>query len=268
MSYKLIALDLDDTIVSEEGKISEKVKKSLKEATEKGVYVALVTGRPLGGMKHIAEELNLDKDKYFLAGYNGSQIVNPVNGETIYSKGITFEQTEKLYKFSKENNLALLSYKDDIIVATKENKYTDIERDLNRVNLKKVDNLLEELSPIIPKVIFAEENARLLEIQEKALKEFGEEMYVTFSKPFFLEFMNKNVDKGESILYLANMLGIKKEETIAAGDSYNDISMRKGAGLFIAMGNAVPELKEIADEVTLSIDEDGIAEVVAKYILN
>ncbi len=268
MNYKLLALDLDDTIVSKDGHISKNVINSLKKAIDAGVFIVLATGRPMGGMKHVVKELDLDNNKLFLLGFNGGKIVNPSTNEVIFKQDVTMKQVEIMQNFAKENDLAMLTYIDDEILCTKINDSAKNEEMLTKMPLRIINDFASELKENTIKAMYVDENSRLLEIQNEITKKLGDELYITFSKPFFLEFMNKNVDKGASLLFLANHLGIKREEIIAVGDSYNDLTMIKAAGLGVAMGNAVQDVKDIADYETLHIDNDGVCHVVDKFILN
>ena len=128
------------------------------------------------------------------------------------------------------------------------------------------DDFKEYVSQDVVKAIVLQHPDRLKEIEEMWKDEIKDSLYMTISKPFFLEFMNKEVDKSKSIERLSNMLGITMDEVIAIGDSYNDMSMIKAAGLGVAMKNAVEAVKNIANYITADNENDGVAKVIDKFI--
>lgn len=267
MNYKMIILDLDDTLLMDDGSISKNNKDCILRAMEKGVYIVLASGRPTFAMKYVADELNL-KNKGYTISYNGARIINWSNQEIIYKADITREQVKKIYDFAKSNNAFMHTYDGDNIITEKSNKYTEIESKITKMPILEKSDFKNSLPENLVKLLILEAPEYLQEIEIKAKNYFGNEMYITRTKPFFLEFMNIEVDKGKSILRLCEKLNINREEIIAIGDSYNDLGMIQTAGLGIAMGNAVEEIKEIADYITDTNMNDGVAKAIEKFILN
>ena len=128
--------------------------------------------------------------------------------------------------------------------------------------------LLSVLLPALGCYLVIQHPDKLAKIEKAWREKINNTMYMTISKPFFLEFMNKDVDKSKSIERLADMLGISMSHVIAVGDSYNDLSMIKSAGLGVAMGNAVELVKDNADYITADNDHDGIVMVINKFVLS
>ncbi len=267
MKYKMVVLDLDDTLLKSNGEISENNKKALKMAQEKGVKVVLASGRPTFAMKNLANELELGKYGGYILSFNGSKILDCKNNEILFEEDLTKEQIQQLYDIALENNVFIHTYVGDEIITPKSNKYTNIENEITGMPIKVFENFIDILPEKCVKVILLEEPSHLKNLEKKLIPILNGKMTMTITKPFFLEFMNKNVDKGKSILKLCNILGINKEEIIAIGDSYNDISMIEVAGIGVAMGNAVKEVKEIANFITDTNENDGVAKAIEKYIL-
>ena len=266
MKYKIIVLDLDDTLLKSSGEISENNKKALKMAQEKGIKVILASGRPTFAMKSLANELELNKYGGYILSFNGSQIIDCKNNNVLFEVALEKQQIAELYEISLNNNVFIHTYIGDEIVTPKNNEYTEIEKQITGMPIKVCENFIDILPEKCSKVILLEEPSYLKELEKNLMSFTNEKMTMSITKPFFLEFMNKEVDKGKSLLKLCDILNINREEVIAMGDSYNDISMLKVAGVSIAMENAVKEVKEIANFITETNENDGVAKAIEKYL--
>lgn len=266
MSYKMIVLDLDDTLLKNDGTISRKTKKTLKKAQEDGVKVVLASGRPTFAIASVANALELEKYGGYIISYNGARIIECKSRKELYAANITREEVQELYQMSQENEAYIQTYIGDNIIASQSNKFTDIEKQITGMEIIIPDDFSSYVQQEVVKVIVLQEPERLKELEKQWKPLVENKLYMTISKPFFLEFMNLEVDKGKSILRLGKMLGIDAEEIIAIGDSYNDITMIQAAGLGVAMGNAVETVKEIANYIMEDNEHDGVAAVVEKFI--
>lgn len=266
MSYKMIILDLDDTLLRNDGTISARTKAALKRIQADGMKVVLASGRPTFAIRSIADELELKKYGGYIISFNGARIESCETEKEIYSANIKKENVHELYNLSKEYGAFIQTYSNIHIIASEANEYTDMEKQITGMDIIIPEDFKSYVCEDVVKVIVLQEPSRLKEIEARWKPIIGDRMYMTISKPFFLEFMNSNVDKGKSILRLAGQLGICAEEIIAIGDSYNDISMIKMAGLGVAMQNAAASVKEIADYITDDNEHDGVAKVIDKFI--
>lgn len=267
--YKLIALDMDGTLLTSEKKISENTKKALKEAEAKGVKVVLASGRPLSGITRYLEELDLFKGDDYVLSFNGGIVINSKTEEVVTSSLLKGSDLKAIYNISKELdiNIHAFSVKEGLITP-KMSQYTQHECDINGIEATIKDfNEIEDDEDIV-KVMMIDPQEKLDKAIEKLPKDLYDKYSVFKSAPFFLEFTNKDVDKGKGLKKLGDYLGIKQKEIIACGDAGNDLSMVKFAGLGVAMENATDDVKQAADYITLSNDKDGIAHVVNKFILN
>ena len=267
--YKLIALDMDGTLLTSDKKISENTKNALKEAEAKGVKVVLASGRPLSGITRYLAELDLLKSDDYALSFNGGIVINNATEEIITSTLLKGSDLKEIYKISKELdiNIHAFSLKEGLITP-KMSQYTKHECDINGIDftIKDFDEIEDEED--IVKVMMIDPQEKLDEAIKKLPKHLYDKYSVFKSAPFFLEFTNKEVDKGKGLKKLGEYLGITQQEIIACGDAGNDISMIKYAGLGVAMKNATDDVKEVSDYITLSNDDDGIAHIVNKFILN
>jgi Cof subfamily protein (haloacid dehalogenase superfamily) len=267
MEYKMIVLDLDDTLLRDNHTISDRTKGALMEAQEKGVKVVLASGRPTFGMLPIADELALAQYGSFILSFNGGKIINYKSKEEMFSSTLSLPQVQKLYELSQREGVDIHTYVGDEIIAENENPYTTIESQLTKLPIKLVSDFVEGVKEEVVKVLMVGAPDKMKAVEAKLQVELADEFSVMRSKPYFLEFTEKGVTKGTSLNQLIQKLGIKREEVIAMGDSYNDQAMIEFAGLGVAMGNAPDDIKAIADHVTDTNMNDGVAKVVEEFVL-
>ncbi|RSK28295.1 HAD family phosphatase [Bacillus sp. HMF5848] len=267
MDYKMIVLDLDDTLLHHDQTISKRNIEALMKAQEMGVKVVLASGRPTFGMRHIAKELLLDQYGSFILSYNGAKIINCKTNEELFSSTLSPEMVHTLYDISKNEGVLIHTYVGDEIFTEEHNEFTTIEGELTGMNIVKVDSFKDAITEPVVKVLMVNEPEHLKKVETKLQQELSEQLSVMRSKPFFLEFTEVGVTKGTSLHLLINKLNIKREEVIAVGDSYNDLAMIEFAGLGVAMGNAPDDIKGKANYVTDTNMNDGVAKVVEKFIL-
>ncbi|MEH7484307.1 Cof-type HAD-IIB family hydrolase [Neobacillus drentensis] len=267
MHYKMIVLDLDDTLLQDDHTISDRTKRALMDAQELGVKVVLASGRPTSAMYAIAEELRLNDFGSFILSFNGAKITNCQTGEELFSSTLSPDVVHYLYEVSRRENVWIHTYVGDYIVTESGNQFTNIEGEITGLEIIEVGSFVEAVSEPVVKVLMLEDETKLGDVEEKLQQELAGQLSVMRSKPFFLEFTEHGITKGTSLSYLIQQLGIKREEVIAIGDSYNDLAMIEFAGLGVAMGNAPDDIKEKANFVTDSNMNDGVAKVVEKFVL-
>ncbi|WMJ80579.1 sugar-phosphatase [Clostridium sp. MB40-C1] len=266
--YKLIALDMDGTLLKNDKTISEENLKAIKKAKEKGVKVVLSTGRPKKGIEKYLKELDLLSNEDYCITYNGSLVINTGTDEILYNKLLTHEDVHYLYDLSKKLDVNIHALTYDSCISPRLSKYTEVEVSINGINFEKIDFYNLDSSMSVIKVMFVDEPVKLSEIIDNLPEEVYEKYTVVRSAPYFLEFLDKEVNKGAGVKILAESLGINQNEVICIGDAGNDIHMIKYAGLGIAMENGFPETKKSADYITHSNEENGVAHVIDKFILS
>lgn len=267
--YKLIALDLDGTLLGSDKAISQQNQDAIAKARAAGVTVVLASGRPMQGMLDKLELLNINSDKDFILCYNGSMVQNIATGEIIHQQTITGKDAKRVARLAKELGVYVHAFSTEHgLITTEHNPYTDIEANINGLDITEMNfESLSDDHPIIKAMIVAEPTA-LTEAISKLDPKLREEFTVVQSAPFFLEFLNPSANKGIGVAAIAEHLGIKREEVMTMGDAENDHHMLKYAGLGIAMSNAMEETKQIADHITVSNDEHGVAVCIEQFVLN
>lgn len=267
MSYKIIVLDIDGTLTNSKKEISPATLEGLIDIQKKGYKVVLASGRPTPGITPLAKELKLaDYGSYILA-YNGGRIIDCRTGETIYQKILPADCLPILFENAKEAGVGLVTYEDEaVITGTEINKYMEIEAKIVNLPIKKVDNFCEYVDFPVNKCLMTGEPEAIAAMEEKLKKIFNGYINIFRSEPFFLEIVPPGVDKAHSLLKLLNSIGLTSKEMICCGDGFNDISMISIAGLGVAMENAQDSVKEAADFITKSNDDDGVLYVINKFM--
>lgn len=262
--YRLIALDMDDTLLNDEGKISEKNKEAIKRAGEAGVKVIIVSGRSYASTKRYIKELGLS---HFTASLNGAYIQDPTTDQVVHSFPIDAKIAHEMIKDIESFGVHTNFYEGEKILCEKETDYAKYYRNLNNIEFDYIDSLREYSKETqAGKLLLIDEREKLDEIRKMLIEKYEDHLNILYSKPIFLEIFDKNTSKGAAVLRVAQMYGIQPEEIIAIGDGENDISMIKSAGLGIAVGNASESIKKEADFTTLSNNESGVAYAINKFI--
>lgn len=265
--YKMLVLDLDDTLLRDDHSISDRTISALLEAQERGVKVVLASGRPTPAMTQYAILLQQHLYDSYMISFNGAIVHDTKTSEIIFETSLTQQEIHSLYDFSVENKVHIISYSDKGVISETESEYIDVELHLTGMPHHKVASFKDEMTGSAVKCIMLEHPDYLKTIEIK-LKTERTDLSVSRSKPFFLEVMPNGIDKAASLDFLAKRVGISKDQIIAVGNAGNDLSMIQYAGLGIWVENVTPELRHLGDYIVASNNNDGVAEVVERFILN
>lgn len=267
MNYKMLVVDMDDTLLTDNHEISRENKEMLLRAQEMGVYVVLASGRPTSAMIEFAKELQCDVNNSFMISFNGSVITDLKEDKILFEHSLTKEQIHSLYDFSQQNNTHIITYIDGQIISERHSEYIDIEKNITGLKLNIVSSFKDTVTTSAVKCILLEEPEYLKSV-ETVLKAAMPDLSICMSKPFFLEAAPNGIDKGASIKILAEKLNIHQSEIIAVGNAGNDLTMVQYAGLGVWVDNVDAELRHFADVIVASNNNHGVAEVVRRFILN
>lgn len=263
--YKLLALDLDGTLMNSNNQISDENKKWIQVAREKGVYILLISGRPYVSMERVAKELGLAE--CIVVALAGCDIRKYPSGISVSSSCLTKEQVLDLQKLATDINCYLQVFRlDGSYYFQEKTKYSDMYEAYFGYPGQQLG---------IHKITFCDICKGMFIMEPEDLKKAEEQIREGLPEGLNAEPIWENMidtyvscaDKGTGVNYVANLLGISNEEIIACGDEKVDLPMFKEVGLSVAMGNAVEEVKNAVDIVTLTNDEDGVAEIIKRYII-
>jgi len=265
--YRVVVLDLDDTLLRDDLTISPRTRDSLARAQKQGVVVVLASGRPTGAIWLFARELGLPEHGGWILSFNGAVVTECSTGKPIFQQALPWQIVHELHDLATARGAGILTYVDDAIVPPHENPWTEVEHKLTGLPVREVPDFKAAVSIDPIKAIVVDEPTRLKETALALAPRLEGRVHMALSKPFFLEFTANGIDKRHSLELLLKRLGLAAAETIAIGDSYNDLGMIALAGLGVCMANGPEEVRHAADHVTASNMEDGVALVVERFVL-
>lgn len=266
--YKMIALDLDGTLTNSKKEVSARNIEAIHKAAELGVYVVLASGRPIPGVRRVGDKLGLSEIGGYLAAYNGSHVIDCRTGKNLIYETLPEEYYPEICSSYKQFGVNLLTYDSVGIITEEIDKYTELEARINLIPPKKVPNLLDAIEGPVCKFLATGAYEDLRRFQDYLQEHFGDRINVFFSETYFLEICPPGIEKSAALAKLLGLLGYTRDQLIACGDGMNDITMVSYAGLGVAMENAQSALKSRADYITDTNDNDGVAEVIDKFILH
>lgn len=264
MSIKLVAVDMDDTLLDETLQVSPRTCEAIGKAQEQGVLVTIATGRMFSSAVPFAKQLNM---KAPIITYNGGMVRSAVTNEMIFHKTIRTDVAGKVVELFRERGWYLQSYmNDELYVVERCEKAKSYER-LAGITAVAFGEEFYSMKHEPTKMLSIAEPHEIQEIQRIINKEFPGDIFTATSKSNYLELTHPSVNKGHALALLAEKLNIRQDEVMAIGDSNNDYPMIEYAGFGVAMGNASERVKSIAQAVTAHNNAHGVAEAIEKYIL-
>ena len=285
--YKLVAIDLDGTMLNQYGIITEKTKKAISKVQEKGVEVMIASGRAITSVKRFSKEIN--SNKYFISG-NGAITYDIKNNKILYENILSKTKALKIIKICEENSIYYNVYTENGIIA-KNLSYNTLyyykdnltKPDENRTHINIVENVydyFEQREEKILKIMICDEHKTVFNSIVRKLKELSEIEVLEVShmsrkiikqgtdeialEYFYTEVSAKDVDKWNALEEIIGLMNISKEEVVTIGDNANDLKMITNAGLGVAMGESAPYVKQSADIIAPTNDEDGVAIILNK----
>ena len=262
---KMLVLDIDGTIFKKDYTATQKVKNTLKKLSDNGIKVVLCTGRMYAATRFIAKEFEL---KTPVICYQGGLVKNIYeNNDTLFEKTMDETLAREIIKELKNRKIFFNLYINDELMVEKDSHLIRQYVDARNLDYKVIGNSENIELKGLNKILAIDDNTQLIEsLQKEMAQKYKNKLYVIRSTPRFCEFSNLEATKGNAVKFLAKKWEIKKDEIMACGDHDNDIEMLLAAGTKVAMGNATENLKQIADYVTETVDNDGVVKAVIKFI--
>lgn len=264
MDYKLMAVDIDGTLINSEGKLTNKTRDAIKVAVSKGLIFIIASGRPVQGIEYINEILNIDVP--FIT-YNGAMVVMGKSKKVLYEKRLFDSDAKEIIELGKKFNTTIIVWSENKLYVSEMNEKVEKYKEITKgepILFTDIDKLVNKG---VTKVLWYDDEETIEYYQSIMGNLVSGNVNFHTSRPMFLEFVDKQASKAIAMEKLGEYFGIKQCEMIAIGDGFNDLSMIEYAGLGVAMGNSKDEIKKRADYVTLTNDEDGVAEVIYKFVL-
>ena len=263
MAVKLIAIDMDDTLLNEELEVTPRTAAAIKAAQLQGIEVAIATGRMHCSALPFALQLEMDVP---IITYNGGMIRHPQREEMIWHQPIDAAVAAKIIELFKERGWYLQSYVNDRLYVVEHSREARTYEALANIKATALGEDFYTMHDAPTKMLAMAEPELLREIEDTVREKIGELVFTATSKPTYLELTHPEVNKGRALSILAAHLGIKQEEVMAIGDSNNDYPMLQYAGIGVAMGNASERIKSVAQFVTDDNENDGVAKAIEKVL--
>ena len=264
MTIKLVALDLDDTLLDSKLAVSPRASVAIRQAVAQGVTVTIATGRMYRSALPYARQLKLDVP---LITYNGALIKSSLSAETFLHQPVERDLAGQLLALCRQHGWYVQTYMHDELYVKEMDEYATYYSRFSGAPATAIGDRLYEAEESPTKILVMAAENEIPGIQGTLKSIFGNRLSIVVSKPTFIEITHPLANKGKALAFLADKLGIKQDETMAIGDSGNDVDMLNFAGWGVAMGNASQAVKAIARLETLSNEADGVAEAIEKYVL-
>ena len=269
MKYKLLAVDLDDTLLNEKFVISARNRAAIQKADARGIMVTLATGRMFRSALPFARELGIDLP---LVTYHGALIKQAGSGNVLQHRAVPLSLALKILEYSEEQKVHVNLYLDDNLYVQEENENSAYYLRIASIPIQAVGPLppfLKQHRVEPTKLTMIDMQADRLDAVQSELRQlFSPGLSILQSRPKFLEITHQEATKGQALRFLAEKQGIARESIVAIGDSYNDVDMLRFAGLGVAVANAPEDVKKAADLVTRANTDDGVAAFIEEYLLD
>lgn len=266
LAIRLVAMDLDDTLLRDDWTISPRVRDAIQKAQAQGVKVTIATGRMPISARPYAEQLGLDVP---VITYHGAMIQQAISGDILFRRVIPSALASEIVQDIKGRGNYVQVYLKDRVITQTLNEWAEEYARIASVSIEEADlsSILAQEPEGVEKILVIGEEFKLDQMVPFLKQSYGEKVHITKSKPHFMEIVESSVNKGAALASLAEGFGISRQDVMAIGDSFNDLEMIQYAGVGVAMGNARKEIKDQADAVTLTNEEDGVAEAIERYVL-
>lgn len=270
MNYQILVLDLDGTLTNSQKEITPPTLEALIRLQERGKKVVLASGRPTFGVEPLARQLHLERYGSYILSFNGARITDCRSGKTIYNKTLPPETIPDIYQIASQFPVDILGYSSDSLYSgLKPNQYSELESRINHIPLTHTEDFCQTVSAFANnKVLLTGEPADIAAAKDTLTAHFRGLLGIYCSDPFFLEIVPQRIDKAHSLQKLLSSIGLSADEMICCGDGFNDLTMIEYAGLGVAMENAQPLVREKADYITKSNDEDGVLHVIEEFMMD
>lgn len=261
--YKYVACDIDGTLLNSAGELTDNTRAAIAQTLEKGCIFALSSGRPIQGIDKFISELHLRGP---MITYNGAMIVDAESRKVLFSQSLDNADSRSVWDLGTALDVTMCVWADNKLYANKDNEKAEVYRRISGTSIGFVKNI-EDIPSEITKILWYDEAENMPFLLEQCRKIVPPSVTFCTSRPYFLEFFSNKVSKASALQFVCDYCGITPENILAIGDGMNDMQMIKFAGTGVVLANGASELKQCADFIAPSNDEDGVAAALRKFII-
>ena len=263
MGYKLIALDVDGTIRSDEHPLSQATRTAIEKVHRAGAVVTLATGRMFTSAQAAALDVGINGP---IISSQGAHIANPISGDILWHRPLTPAMARDALHAIGDWQQEILAYHDDLVYVERLSPWVEAYGERNRGVVNLVESLEMLAEKMLTRLVLVGDETRVFNVYRQLTSSFGSELHVTRSLPHFCEILHSDAGKHNALAWLCKKVGARQDETVAFGNGYNDVDMLRWAGLGIAVSGAVSEVIQVADQVAPPLEEDGPASVMEELL--
>ena len=263
MGYRLIALDIDGTIQTAERALSDRTRQAVARVMDSGAAVTLATGRMFRSARRAAAELSITTP---IASFQGAHIADPTTAERLWHRPLTPEMAREALDALAPAEMEVMAYHGESVYVGEMTPRSEAYGERNRIEVRAVGDLKEVADQELTRLVVVGDEDEIQRLETSLNARFDSRLYVTRSLPHFCEILHPQGGKDRALEWLCGHLGVRREETVAFGNGYNDVRMLEWVSLGIAIGGAVPEVLAVADRVAPPIEEDGAAQVLEELL--
>jgi Cof subfamily protein (haloacid dehalogenase superfamily) len=269
MAIKLVAIDMDGTLLNPQHEITPAVKSAIARAHKKGVMVVLTTGRPLVGIQRYLMELDLVDEGQYCISYNGALVHRANDGECVAEITLGFDDYLYIEQLARDLGVHFQAFDKSVLYTPNKDisEYTIHESSLTGIPVRYRSVEEMDRATRFPKLMMIDKPDLLDSAIQRLPQQARDNYTILKSAPYYLEILDSRVNKGQGVKMLADKLGLAREEVMAIGDQENDLAMIEYAGTGVAMGNAIDSVKKIAQFITKTNMEDGVAHAIEELVL-
>ena len=264
MNYKLLAADMDGTLLNSESIMTQRTREAILAAMDRGVLFVPSTGRPMGGLKRYLPAFDFDLP---LILFNGAIAVTAKSGRVLFSQGLDFSCAEVIFARGVAGGYPVIAWAGEVLFVSCDNEETSTYQKITGAEVHVTADMEPMRNLGVTKMLWIIPPEDAKRLRDEMLGILGGRVNCHTSQPYLLEFVDAKASKGLALEAVGKAYGIAREEMIAVGDGYNDVPMLEYAGLGVAMGNAPEDIKALCQHVTLGNDEDGVAKVIEEFLL-
>lgn len=262
-SYRLLAVDIDGTLTRPDGSVSSRTVRVIHALQKRGMHLCIASGRPPQGILPVARMLGMDDYGGYIIGFNGGMVMDYASGQIVYTATLPNEALPVVLECGRRPGHAVFTYADGCICTeSPDDPYVKVSSKRNGMPVRAVSDFLSQISLPVPKCIISGEPGTMPAMQHEVSERLRGVADAYISDLFFLEVVRQGVDKADALARLMERLGVTCHQLVAAGDGHNDIGMIRLASVGIAMGDAHPDVRSVADVVAPSAAQDGLAQVL------